>query len=80
MYVGGVEVNAPPFTLYCKVLPEGQGVPDGKAKEPPLTVQAEAQVLLLMVTLAGAPEKVGQGAAIPAISIWSIANSSVPPT
>lgn len=75
-----MEVNAPPFTLYCKVLPEGQGVPDGKAKEPPLTVQAEAQVLLLMVTLAGAPEKVGQGAAIPAISIWSIANSSVPPT
>ncbi len=75
-----MEVNAPPFTLYCKVLPAGQGVPDGKVKEPPLTVQAEAQVLLLMVTLAGAPEKVGQGAAMPEISIWSIPNSSLPPS
>lgn len=55
--------------LYCNVLPVGQGVPEGNVNEPPLTTQPDVHVLLLMVTLAGAPENVGHGAATPFTSI-----------
>ena len=59
-YTGSVVLQPPPFTWYSRVEPVGQGVPVGAVMRPPDKVQAEAQVLLVMLTLAGAPLKVGQ--------------------
>ncbi|HRF41454.1 MAG TPA: hypothetical protein PK198_21825 [Saprospiraceae bacterium] len=51
------------FTLYCRVEPAGQGVPVGAVMLPPDTTLL-LQVLLTMPTLAGAPLKLGQVAAV----------------
>ncbi len=59
-YTGRVVSQGPLFTWYSRVDPVGQGVPPGAVMLPPERVQAEAQVLLVMVTLAGATLKVGQ--------------------
>jgi hypothetical protein len=58
--VGRVVVQAPAFTLYCKVDPVGQGVPVGAVILPPETVHPVPHVLFVMVTLAGAVDRVGQ--------------------
>jgi hypothetical protein len=58
-YVGNVEDQAPPLTLYCNVEPVGHGVPVGAVIVPPATVHELLQVLLTIVTLAGAVVNVG---------------------
>ncbi len=58
-YVGSVLLQAPPFTLYCSVLPVGQPVA-GALMLPPLTVQDEVQLLLVTCTSAGAFVRLGQ--------------------
>ena len=58
-YVGRVLLHAPPFTLYCSVLPVGQPVA-GALMLPPLTVQDEVQLLLVTCTSAGALVRLGQ--------------------
>ena len=58
-YVGNVEDQAPPLTLYCNVVPVGHGVPVGAVIVPPATVHELLQVLLTIVTLAGAVLNVG---------------------
>ena len=59
-YPGSVLLQLPPLTWYCSVEPAGQGMPVGAVMRPPESVQAEAQLLLVILTLAGAPLKVGQ--------------------
>ena len=57
--MGRVLLQAPPFTLYCSVLPVGQPVA-GALMLPPLTVQDDTQLLLVTCTSAGALVRSGQ--------------------
>ena len=58
--MGNVLLHEPLLTWYCRVEPDGQGVPDGAVISPPEGVHALVQVLFVMLTLSGAPEKLGQ--------------------
>ena len=57
--MGSVLLHAPPFTLYCSVLPVGQPVA-GALMLPPLTVQEDVQLLLVICTVPGAVVRAGQ--------------------
>ncbi len=69
-------LHAPPFTLYCSVLPVGQPVA-GALMLPPLTVQDETQLLLVTCTSAGAFARLGQQAVGLVVALTVLLTQSV---
>ena len=77
-YTGKVVLQVvPPFVVYCRVEPVGQGVPPGAVMLPPLTTQPVVQVLLTMVTFAGAAVKVGQPGQVPGTVVTELVGLEV---